>query len=205
MAIPSSQRKSIASLAPPRPVVVDAPALIRSDRLILRALLPSDEAAYIAAVRESRAELNAFMPLHKEGETDEQMFDRQLRIVTAEQAAGQCLRCVGITDDGRIAGGFNLNAISRGLEWQADITWWIATPLTRRGLATEGVRALADHALADMPGGLGLHQVHAWITRDNARSIRLAERAGFVKQAEQESFLNTGANWAVHDKYTRRV
>lgn len=173
--------------------------------MLLRPLTAADEAAYLEAVLSSREELLAKMPMHKDGETDAQLFARQLAIVGNEQAAGQCFRCVGVLDDGRIAGAFNLNAISRGLEWQADITWWVATPLAGRGLATEGVAALIAHALADLPTGLGLHQVHAWITRDNPASVRVAEKVGLIKRPASESYLDTGSRWAVHDKYSRSV
>jgi RimJ/RimL family protein N-acetyltransferase len=173
--------------------------------MMLRPLTAADEAGYLEAVTSSRAELLAKMPMHKEGESDAAMFARQLRMVSQEQAAGQCFRCIGVLEDGRIAGGFNLNAISRGLEWQCDITWWVATPLTGCGLATEGVSALVDHALGDLPAGLGLHQVHAWITRENEASIRVAKKAGLLRRGEAQSYLDTGASWAVHDKYTRSV
>ncbi len=201
----SPSRDGLAAMAPAQPVQVPAPGRLRTARMELRPLTGADRAAYIEAVRSSREELAARMPISKEGESDEQILDRQFRIMGEEQAAGQCFRCVGILEDGRIAGGFNLNAISRGLECQADLAWWIATPLVGRGLATEGVRALIEHALADLPEGLGLHQVHAWITRDNPASVRVAEKAGLIKRPETTSYLNTGATWAVHDKYTRTV
>jgi RimJ/RimL family protein N-acetyltransferase len=89
-------------------------------------------------------------------------------------------------------GGFNLNAITRGLELKADITWWVAAPLCGRGLATEGVAALLAHALEDLPRGLGLHQVQAWISRDNEASIRLAQRVGLRRQGDTQSYLQTG-------------
>ena len=198
-------RDGLAAMALCAPVRVDPPGALRTARMLLRPLTAADEAAYIGAVQSSRRELHACMPVHKEGETDVQMFTRQLRVVGEEQAAGKCFRCVGVLEDGRIAGGFNLNAISRGLEWRADLAWWVATPLTGRGLATEGVTALLDHALADLPVGLGLHRVHAWITRENAASVRVAEKAGMVLDAGARSFLDTGSNWALHDRYTREV
>ena len=171
--------------------------------MMLRPLAAGDRDAFLAAVNASRAELDAYMPLHRPGETDAAMFDRQLAIVQREQASGQCFRCIGMLDDGRVVGGFHLNAISRGLELKADITWWVTTPLCARGLATEGVAALLEHGLADLPRGLGLHQVQAWITGDNAASLRLAARVGLLRQGDRQSYLQTGERWAVHAMYAR--
>ena len=156
-------------------------------------------------MRESSETLASFMPLHRAGESDDAMFARQMDIVKREQAAGLCHRCVGFLEDGRVAGGFNLNAITRGLELKADITWWVAAPLCGRGLATEGVAALLAHALEDLPRGLGLHQVQAWISRDNEASIRLAQRVGLRRQGDTQSYLQTGERWSVHEMYARHA
>ena len=69
-------------------------------------------------------------------------------------------RLVGELPDGRIAGFFNLNEIVPGLFKCAYASWQINPEVARRGLATEGVGALLDLALADR-GGAGLHRVQA--------------------------------------------
>ena len=205
MTKPVPSASPLAGLAPATPVQVEAPGILRTSRMTLRPLSASDREAYLRSVRVSRAALDASMTLHRAGETDDQMFDRQLAVLKNEQAAGHCFRCIGILDDGRIAGGFNLNAISRGLELKADIAWWVASDLTGRGLGSEGVAALVEYALADLPSGLGLHQVCAWITSDNTASIRLAQRVGLRKQGQERSYLQTGERWAVHDLFIRHA
>lgn len=182
---------------------------LRTNRLLLRALRATDQGAFLAAAHASRAELNETLPLHLDGESDEVMFQRQLRL--AAPAAGHLhisapyVRLVAIMPDGRVAGGFNINAITRGLEYKADVNWWVATPLTGAGLATEGLAALLRHAMADLPGGLGLQTVHAWITRGNAASIRVAQKAGFLRAGEEKSYVSTGGRWLLHDLYICRV
>lgn len=202
---PDAARALLAGITPAGPVEVGGFELLRTGRMHLRPLVESDRGEYLRAVRNSAASLDAFMPLLRAGETEDQMFDRQLAAMRVEGAAGKCFRTVGVLQDGRIAGGFNLNAISRGLELRADITWWIATDLCGRGLATEGVAALLAYALADMPRGLGLHTVWAWITDDNPASIRVAQRVGLTRQAQERSFIDTGNRWALHQLYARRV
>lgn len=197
--------RCLAGIAPPEPVEVGTSSVLRSARMLLRPLTPGDRAEYLRSARASAEALAKSMPLYREGESDDQMFDRQIRAMAVDGAAGRCFRTVGILGDGRIAGGFNLNAITRGLEFRADITWWIASDLTGRGLASEGVRALLDYGLADLPDGLGLHTIAAWITDDNTVSMRVAEKAGLVRQPQEKSYLDTGNRWALHQLFVRRA
>jgi ribosomal-protein-alanine N-acetyltransferase len=178
---------------------------IRTARMLLRPLEEADREPYLAAVRASRSDLDRFMPLHRPGESDEEMFRRQASYNRTDRHSPDTLRCVGLLADGRVAGGFHLNSITRGLEPSADMTWWVASDLTGHGFASEGVLALLSHALADLPEGLGLLRVHSWITRDNKASIRLAERVGLQRDGEDRTLLQTGDRWTLHDRYTRRA
>lgn len=200
-----TDRQRLAGLAPAVPVRVDAPGILRTDRLVLRPLSEGDRDEFLRVVRLSRADLDAFAPLHLPEESDERMFARQLELTRRGEEAGTALRRVGVLGDGSIAGAFNLNTISRGLSWSADLNWWVASDLAGRGLATEGVRALADFALADLPAGLGLHEVRVFIQRQNAASIRVADKAGFARQGDERSYIQTGEHWHIHDLYSRRL
>lgn len=172
--------------------------------MTLRPLVEADRAEYLRAVRISGGALARFMPILREGESEDEMFDRQMRFMAIEGAQGKCFRTVGVTADGRIAGGFNLNAIGRGLECRADITCWVAADVMGQGLAAEGLSALVEYGLADLPEGLGLHTIEGWVSDDNVASQRLAERAGFAMQ-EKQRYLNTGDRWAMHRMYVRRA
>lgn len=59
---------------------------------------------------------------------------------------------------------------------RAEIGWWLAPDLRRRGLASAAVALLADWALAPP---LGLRQVWARVATDNVASSRVAAAAGF--------------------------
>lgn len=163
----------------------------------------------LAAARATREALDALLPLHHEGESDDAMFDRHLALAeptaTGNHLAAPYIRLIAHLHDGAIVGGFNLNTITRGLEWKADINWWVATPFAGRGLATEGVSAVVRFALADLPDGLGLHAVHAWITRDNVASARVAVKAGLMRAGEENSYVSTGGRWVLHDLYIVRA
>lgn len=202
---PATARQRLADVSPARPVQVRPPGTLRTERMLLRPLGPADRDAYIETVRASRELLDRWSPIHREGETDEQLFERQLRLTTESEANGSGFRRIGVLDGGAVAGAFNLHGITRALEWKADANWWVRADLCGRGLATEGVRALVAHALAELPAGLGLHAVQAWVTRENAASRRVVEKLGFVRAGEERSHLLTGSTWTLHDLWVRAV
>lgn len=179
----------------------DAPAL----RLQLRPLEPGDRAEYIRLADSARRDLDRWCPLHRRGEPDCAMFDRQLELAAEGDRTGRAWRRVAQLDDGRLVGGFNLNAIVRGLEFEADATWWIGAEFAGRGLATLGVRALLRHAFGDLPDGLGLHRIHAGIARDNPASRRVAEKAGFRRQPGVRSYLTIHGDWQPFDAWVADV
>lgn len=195
-------RSSTQHAAPLRPVAVDPPG---GPALVLRPLTPADRLEYLQLVRSTRARLDRWLPLHFPGDTDDQLFDRQLELARAGEQTGRAWRRVGCLPDGRIVGGFNLNAIARGLEFEADANWWVADAFTGRGLAAAGVRALLRHAFADLPAGLGLHRIHAGIATDNLASRAVAARAGFSQRPGVRSYLNVTGQWQACDAWAADV
>jgi len=200
MLVPALDRRpDVASLAASRPTRIETPEMVRTERLTLRPLLSIDRGPFLTLVRSSWEHLAEWVPLHENGESDDAYFDRQLRLCTDGDAKGSAWRRVGVLDDGRLVGMFNLNAISRGLSWEADAAWWLGVDHLGRGLATEGVRGMLRHALTPAPGGLGLFGVHCGIAPANESSRRVAERCGFVHQDGRHSYLKVGGHWAYHD------
>lgn len=196
-----SRRKMLGNLAPARAVEVIAPSVVAAGRMILRPLRESDRSAFLAAINADRVHLERWIPLNAPGETDDEFFDRQLALARAGDAQGNAWRRVAVLPDGRIVGGFNLNAITRGLQCSADANWWIAAPFTRQGYASEGVRTMLRHAFDDLPKGLGLATVHAGISPDNVPSVRLAHALGFHHDPGVQSYLRIGERWELHDIY----
>ncbi len=189
-------RVSIARLTPTRPVEV-----LPAERLLLRPLLASDRAEFLRVIRASREHLSRFSPLHMPGETDDDLFDRQLALTTEGEETGRACRRIALEHSGSIVGAFNLNAVRRGLACEGDANWWLAAGAGGKGYATEGLGALLAHAFADLPVGLGLHRVLAGIQTDNAASLRLAERLGFAKVGPGSTYLHAGGKWDLHEMY----
>ncbi|MFG0326201.1 MAG: GNAT family N-acetyltransferase [Phycisphaerales bacterium JB037] len=195
-------RRTMPALTPQDPVEIADRSMLRTSRLVLRPLREPDREAFIAMVRRSREELERWMPLHEEGEDDDALFDRQLTLTNEGEATGRALRRVGVLDSGELVGAFNLVHIVRGLTLEADANWWVDAAHAGRGLATEGVQALVDFALADLPHGLGLTTVVAGIVPDNLPSQRVAARVGFERQPGITSYLRSGGRWHRHEIWT---
>lgn len=201
----ATPRRLLARIAPSKAVEVVGPSGIVTPRMVIRPLKESDRTQFVNAIEASRAHLERWIPLHNPGESDDEFFDRQWSLAQVGDRQGGSWRRVGVAPDGRIVGGFNLNAIARGLQSSADANWWISSWFLRQGYGKEGVEAMLRNAFADLPAGLGLHTVHAGVAPDNLASIRLAKSLGFRHESGVQSYLRIGERWELHDIYSLTV
>jgi RimJ/RimL family protein N-acetyltransferase len=187
-----------------RPVYATDRSTLRTARLLLRPLEPADAGAFIGAVLSARTDLDTFCPLHRTGEPDRPMFERQLSLAAAAVVTAKAVRLVIVApeDPGRILGAVNLNDISRGLEARATANWWLIPSARGRGIAFEAVKAVLDRAFADLPDGCGLDRVDALIDPANIPSLRLAERLRLRAQPGQHERILIAGESRVHQHYT---
>lgn len=188
-----------------RVVEVSTHHALRTARLVLRRLRESDRPEFVRVVEESREDLSKGLSLMRPNESGDSFFDRQMSLLEVSERSGTAWRRVAVSDDGRIAGCVALFSISRGLTFEADANWWIARDQRGAGLATEAVGAMLEIAFAELPGGLGLHAVHALIRPENAASEAVATRAGFVRSGVQPVRVRVGQTWVAHHVWTRRL
>jgi len=111
-----------------------------------------------------------------------------LRSSERERQAGAGLHVL-ITDEG--GGGAVLGAVSlQGIDYEdrrAEIGYWIAAPARGRGVATRAVRLIAAHGFAV----LAVERISISAEVGNEPSCRVAERAGFKREAILRSWINT--------------
>lgn len=186
-------------------VEVLAPNVLRTERLVLRPMRASDREQFVHMIKASRAELDRWVRPHREGESDDALFDRQLKMCEEGDRRGAAFRRVAMLDDGRLAGCFNLNSISRGIICEADFTWWVTTELTGIGLATEAAEAMIEFALLPTPTGLGLHRVQAAIHPHNSASLKMTRKLGLKKQEGSTVSILMDEHWEAHDLYSRTI
>ncbi len=89
-----------------------------------------------------------------------------------------------ITDrkTGSYCGGCLLNNINLG-DRLANMAYWVRTSWTRKGIASASARLVARYGFEH----LGLHRVEIIAARENLASIRVAEKAGAIKEGELRS------------------
>jgi RimJ/RimL family protein N-acetyltransferase len=176
---------------------------LRTARLTLRPLLPTDRDEFLRVLRISRTSLDAMCPLGTGEETsDLEIFARQLALSEGAVRTSKACRLIAIDNHARIIGGFNINDISRGLEHSGELVFWLSADSRKIGYGQEGVRALLDYALADMPRGLGLHRVHALVSPDNNPCRVLMRRAGLrLCTSQSPTELLIGTRLVRHDSY----
>lgn len=192
----------MAVLSPQKAVEVSLPDPYRTARLALRPLRAGDRDSFLAALSASREALSRWIGLWEGGKTDTDVFDRQLELASRSQER-RSVRLVGILEDGRVAGCFNLSDITHGLESKAEVSWWVRSDLTGQGLGREGASWLVHHALSTTPKGLGLSRVFATVHEQNHAGKRTALAVGLTPADRMTATVRLGGQWIPHVVYTR--
>ncbi|MEM0982364.1 MAG: GNAT family protein [Planctomycetota bacterium] len=173
-----------------------------TERLTLAPITEADRHQLTAIVARNRARLDRLIPLHDErnGETPNDWFDKQLTLHDQAVRSGNAWRRVlRDNETDAILGAVNLNAISRGLECEADACVWLDEHAQRQGFATEAIAAALAIAFAMPTRGLGLTAVHGGIQPDNFKSKRIAARCGFRLDPRKSSHLRINGRWINHE------
>jgi ribosomal-protein-alanine N-acetyltransferase len=145
---------------------------------------------FLAAVRRSRA-------LHRpwiEPPATPAAFDAYLR-----RCRGRAFRglFVVVAATRELAGVVNVSEIVRGHFQSAYLGYYALAPFARRGLMTEGLGLVVDHAFT----ALGLHRLEANVQPANAASRRLVRRLGFRREGLSPRYLEVGGRWRDHERW----
>ncbi len=168
----------------PKPILRDFPDQLETERLIIRVPRPGDGAPGNAAIRESAAELQAWMPwanpLPAPEDTEEVYRQMAAQWLTRESLPFILLR----KDDGLFVGGSGLMC----RDWTVpffEIGYWVRTSLQGQGYVTEAVQAQTQFAL-DV---LGARRIEIRMDTRNDRSKAVAERAGYTFEGRLRHFM----------------
>jgi len=163
------------SAAPFLPAQANAlPEHLLSERLIIRVARPGDGPMFNRAIHESHDHLAPWLAWVTPMPTPE-ASELACRKAYARFLLNEDLMALFILrDSGALVGGSGLHNVNWALR-HFEIGYWGHPKFAGAGLITEGVRALADHAL----GELQASRVYLTTDEHNAASWRLAERAGF--------------------------
>ena len=99
--------------------------------------------------------------------------------------------------DDRLIGRVALSNVVRGPWQNATLGYWIDKDSLGKGHATRAVRLVLRFAFEHA----GLHRVQPAIIPRNARSVRVAEKAGFRLEGRALRYLKINGTWEDHDVY----
>jgi RimJ/RimL family protein N-acetyltransferase len=158
-------------------LLLELPERIETERLVLRPPRVGEGAAINAAIIESLAELRPWMPWAREAPGVEDTEANTRRAIAKTLAREDIRIHLHLKSDGTFVGGSGLHRI----DWSVpkfEIGYWCRTSLAGRGYVTEATVAIARFALER----LGALRVEIRCDERNARSRRVAERAGFTQE-----------------------
>lgn len=125
---------------------------------------------------------------------------RTLRAQKDAAKAGRQLTAL-VDVDGHVAGEVSLGGIVRGANQSGWLGYWLGERFAGRGIGTVAVALAMDLAF----GPLRLERVEATVKPDNAPSIAVLRRAGFLEEGRLRNYLRIGGARRDHLLYAALV
>lgn len=178
----------------PLPILEPFPVL-RGDGVLLRPPTIADYDAWAALRAASKLQLTPFEPRWSSNELSRTAYKTRLKRYQHEMRSdlGHAF-FVFSPGDRTLMGGITLAGVRRGVSQSAFVGYWMGTPHVGRGHATAALHCIADHAFED----LRLHRLEAACMPTNAASLRVLEKAGFVREGLARGYLEIHGAWEDH-------
>lgn len=161
-----------------KPILLDLPNEIVTERMIIRPPHPGDGAGAHEAIMESLENLKPWMPWATPDATVEET-EANTRQAIAKWQTREDLRLMLVSrSDGSHLGGSGLHRI----DWDVpcfEIGYWIRTSAQGKGYVTEAVNAITEFAF----GTLGAERIEIRCDALNVRSAAVAKRCGYPLEA----------------------
>ena len=179
---------------------VPSDALAVGERIYLRRPVEADRAAFVGLVAASHEHLARWTPAPLAA--DDQAGARWFDVLLKANAGGSSQKFfVHRRHDAALLGCMNLNEIVRGGFQSAFLGYWIGAPHTRRGYMLDALQTVLRHAFETE----GLHRVEANIQPANEPSLRLVQRAGFLREGFSPRYLHIGGAWRDHERWALTI
>jgi ribosomal-protein-alanine N-acetyltransferase len=154
-----------------------------------------------AALREaSRSFLVPWEPIWPADDLTRTAFRRRLRRYTEDQRNDLAYPYfIFRNEDQKLVGGLTLTNIRRGVAQAGSLGYWMGAAYARQGYMTAAVRTLVPFAFST----LKLHRIEAACIPENAASVRLLEKTGFVREGFAREYLCINGIWQDHLLYAQ--
>jgi ribosomal-protein-serine acetyltransferase len=161
------------------PLLLDFPDRFETERLTIRSPRPGDGAELNAAIRDSKAALEKWMPWAAGEIPTVEESEANVRRAYTQFLLREDLRLsLFLKGSDTMVGSSGLHRI----DWSVpcmEIGYWVRTPYSGRGYITEAVRAVSRFAFEE----LGAKRVEIRCDALNEKSAAVARRAGFPLEA----------------------
>ncbi len=179
--------------------VHEGPALITTQRLLLRRPEPGDFDQWAALRGESAAFLQPFEPQWTDDELSKPSWRAIMRRQQSDITRGRALPWFIFLHDGTLAGGLALGNIRRKVSLSATLGYWMGRSHSGQGIMTEAVGAVCSDTFAR----LGLHRIEAATVPENEASRRVLLGNRFQQEGTARSYLRIGGQWRDHHLFAR--
>jgi [ribosomal protein S5]-alanine N-acetyltransferase len=150
----------------------------------------ADASEFIAAVRASKTQLHPWVD-------PPDTADRFTAYLNRAGRADQASYLIRHAECGGLVGYANINNIVWGALQSGYLGYAGFLSHAGRGLMTAG---LAD-VITDAFGTFGLHRLEANIQPDNARSLAMVRRLGFLREGFSPHYLLIDGDWRDHERW----
>lgn len=183
------------------------PVTLHGENIVLRSPRFRDRAQWDRVRAENRewlAPWEATLPQVPEGSPASEFISKRpsffamVRALHREAHAGRSYSLM-IWQGKNLVGQITMGGVIFGALRGAHIGYWIDKNYARRGYTTEAVKLMTAFGF----DGLGLHRIEINIRPENAASIRVAEKAGYIFEGDRPGFLHIAGGWRDHKCFVK--
>ena len=184
-----------------RAVSFTEPALtVTGDRVTLRVPQMNDFEEWAALRDASRDFLVPWEPTWPADDLSRGAFRRRLKRYAEDQRNDLAYPYFIFRNaDQKLVGGLTMTNIRRGVAQAGSLGYWMGAAYARQGYMTAAVRVLVPFAFST----LKLHRLEAACIPENAASVRLLEKTGFVREGYAREYLCINGIWQDHLLYAQ--
>lgn len=157
------------------PTLIDLPDELTGERVYLRSLRSDDGPAMLAAIEESRTELDPWLTWPKDFQTEDHARDYCIRMAADWLRRSQLVFGIFARTTDTYLGGTGLHQINWNIP-AFEIGYWLRTSATGNGYMTEAVSLLTVFAFEQ----LGARRVKINSDVENKTSRAIPERLGYL-------------------------